>query len=164
MIAAMYAALTYAVSPIAYGEIQFRISEALTILPIFTPAAIPGLVVGCLIANIGSPMMAIDMIFGTLATLLAAISTYALRNVCIKGIPILAPLPPVIFNALIVGAEIACFTPEGLFELSTFKFAVFLPLALSVGFGELVVCYALGLPLAVVIKKTNLFKLKEPKN
>ncbi len=164
MIAAMYAALTYAVAPIAYGEVQFRISEALTILPIFTPAAIPGLIVGCLIANIGSPMMVIDMIFGTLATVLAAFSTRALRNVCIKGVPFLAPLPPIIFNALIVGAEITCFTPEGIFDFSSFKIAVFIPLALSVGLGELVVCYGLGLPLSVVIKKTNLFKLSEPKN
>ena len=151
MIAAMYAALTYAVSPIAYGEVQFRISEALTILPVFTPAAIPGLIVGCLIANIGSPYMVADMIFGTLATVLAAFSTRALRNVCVKGIPVLAPLPPVIFNALIVGAEISFFMPEG------FEFAAFFAAALSVGLGELVVCYGLGIPLIIVLKKTKLF-------
>ena len=104
VIAALYAVLTYAAAAVnlAYGPFQFRFSEALTVLPAFTPAAIPGLAVGCLLSNLASPLGIVDWVFGTLATLLAACCTYMLRNVKWKEIPILAPLPPVIFNALII--------------------------------------------------------------
>ena len=80
LIAAMYAALTVAVTPIAYGPVQFRISEVLTILPVFTPAAIPGLTVGCFVANLfglmsgANPAGAWDLLLGPLATLLAALA------------------------------------------------------------------------------------------
>ena len=106
MIAAIYTVLTLlaATMNLAYGPVQFRFSEALTILPMFTPAAVPGLTIGCLLSNIFSGYGAADMIFGTLATLLAAISTRMLRTVRIKDIPWLAPLPPVLFNAVIIGA------------------------------------------------------------
>ena len=109
VIAALYAVLTYAAAAVnlAYGPFQFRFSEALTVLPAFTPAAIPGLAVGCLLSNLASPLGIVDWVFGTLATLLAACCTYMLRNVKWKEIPILAPLPPVIFNALIVGFEVS---------------------------------------------------------
>ena len=108
MIAAIYAAATYlsAVFGIAYGNIQFRLSEALTILSVFTPAAVPGLTVGCILGNITSPMGIWDILFGSAATLLAAVSARALRKTTIKGFPFLSLLMPVIFNALIVGAEI----------------------------------------------------------
>lgn len=153
VIAAIYALLTIFLSPISYGSVQFRISEALTILPIFTPAAIPGLTIGCFLANITSPLGVIDWIVGPCATLLAAICTYLVRKIRIKAVPWLAPLPPVIFNALIVGAELTIVysapTPE------TF-FALFLPMALSVGLGELVICYVLGLPISTVLVKMNI--------
>ena len=99
LIAAAYAGLTYLCSAfsLAYGPIQLRISEVLTLLPIFTPAAIPGVTIGCFIANIGS-FNALDMIFGTAATLIAAILTYYLRNIRFKGLPFLAMLPPVIIR------------------------------------------------------------------
>ena len=75
MIAALYAVLTYAAAAVnlAYGAVQFRFSETLTVLPVFTPAAIPGLAVGCFLANLGSPLGLVDWIFGTGATLLAAV-------------------------------------------------------------------------------------------
>lgn len=152
IIAAIYALLTMFLSPISYGSVQFRVSEALTILPVFTPAAIPGLTIGCFLANITSPLGVIDWIVGPSATLLAAICTYLVRKVRFKSAPWLAPLPPVIFNALIVGAELTIVyespTPE------TF-FALFLPMALSVGLGELVVCYVLGLPISTALVKLN---------
>lgn len=150
MIAAIYTILTLlaAFANLAYGPIQFRFSEALTILPIFTPAAVPGLAIGCLVSNIWSGYGAADMIFGTLATLLAAIGTRMLRNIRIKGIPVLAPLPPVIFNAVIIGLEIAVLSSNGGFSAAGFWSA-----ALSVGAGEFVVCYALGLPLAAALQK-----------
>lgn len=149
LIAAMYAALTYVAVALgwAYGPIQFRFSEALTILPVFTPAAIPGLTIGCLLGNITS-IYPLDIICGTAATLLASIATYYLRNVKVKGVPILAPLPPVLFNAVIVGAEIAFSASEG------FSFPIFLISALQVGAGELAVCYVLGLPLYFAIEKS----------
>ena len=149
MIAAIYAALTYAASLVglAYGNIQFRFSEALTILPVFTPAAIPGLAVGCFLGNLGSPYGIVDIVCGTLATFLASILTRKLRKIKIKNVPWLAPLPPVIMNALIVGAEIAIFMPKG------FSWVGFLISALQVGAGELVICYGLGIPLYLILQK-----------
>ena len=112
LIAAVYAALTYAVAPLSFGATQFRISEALTILPVFTPAAIPGLAIGCVIANIGSPFGPIDIVLGTLATLLAALMTRLTRNIRFKNIPLLSLIFPTLFNGIIIGAEIMMFTPE----------------------------------------------------
>ena len=158
VIAAMYAVLTYAAAAmnLAFGPVQFRFSEALTVLPVFTPAAIPGHAVGCLIANLASPLGIVDWIFGTLATLCATLCTYAVRNVRIKKLPILAPLPPVLFNALFVGLEIACLSESGAFSFMNASLSGFLYGALSVGIGELVVCYALGLPLLAVVQRTDL--------
>lgn len=155
MIASIYAAATYlsAAFAIAYGPIQFRFSEALTILSVFTPAAVPGLTVGCIIGNITSPFGAWDIIFGSLATLLAALSARALRNIKFKGFPFLSLLMPVIFNALIVGAEITLLMPS-----QEAGFSAFLIAALEVGTGELAVCLAGGIPLFYAVKKTKLFK------
>ncbi|TQI67947.1 QueT transporter family protein [Clostridium sp. KNHs216] len=151
MIGAIYMVLTLlaALANLAYGPVQFRFSEALTILPVFTPAAVPGLAVGCLLSNIWSGYGAADMVFGTLATLLAAVCTRMVRNIRIKNIPFLAPLPPVLFNAVIIGLEIAILSTEG------FSWAGFWAAALSVGAGELVICYGLGLPLAAALQKVG---------
>ncbi|MBO5230007.1 MAG: QueT transporter family protein [Clostridia bacterium] len=155
MIAAIYAAATYlsAVFGVAYGNLQFRFSEALSILSVFTPAAVPGLTIGCILGNISSPFGVWDIIFGSLATLLAAISARALRNVKIKGFPFLSLLMPVVFNALIIGAEITFLMPA-----QTPSLALFAVSALEVGAGELAVCLAGGIPLFYAIRKTNIFK------
>ncbi len=154
LIAAIYAAATYAISAIAYGPIQFRISEALTVFSVFTPAAVPGLTVGCILANISSPYGVWDIIFGSAATLLASLAARKLRKITFKGIPLLSILMPVIFNAFIVGAEITFFFPtEGGATLTAFAIS-----ALQVGFGELVVCLLGGIPLYAAISKTHLFK------
>lgn len=154
IIAAAYAALTVMIYPFSYGAVQFRFSEALTILPVFTPAAIPGLTIGCFIANITGPYSWIDAIFGTLATFFASLCTYYARNVKLKNIPLLSFLFPVVFNAVIIGLEINIFfLPQG----ESFTFVGFLISALWVGLGELVVCYLLGTPLYVAISKTKLF-------
>lgn len=97
VIAALYAALTLLLAPISYSGVQCRLSEAMTLLPMLLPQAIPGLFVGCLIANLYTGMIT-DIIFGSLATLLAAIGTYLLRKK-----PILAAACPVLANAVIVG-------------------------------------------------------------
>ncbi|MDD4699933.1 MAG: QueT transporter family protein, partial [Oscillospiraceae bacterium] len=113
LIAAIYAALTYAAAGlgIAYGPIQFRLSEALTILAVFTPAAIPGLTIGCFLGNLGSPYGIIDILCGTAATFIASVATYYIAKKAHKLVPILAPLPPVIANAVIIGLEITLFLP-----------------------------------------------------
>lgn len=157
MIAALYAVLTYAAAAVnlAYGAVQFRFSEALTVLPVFTPAAIPGLAVGCFLANLGSPLGLVDWIFGTGATLLAAVGTWMARRIQIKGVPVLAPLPPVVANVVLVGFELSCLSSAGTFALGNFTWAAFGASALSVGIGELVICYALGLPLLLALRKTG---------
>jgi uncharacterized membrane protein len=155
IIAAIYAALTYfgAFFGLSYMAIQLRFSEVLTILPIFTPAAIPGLTIGCFIANIGSFNM-LDMVFGTIATLLAALLTRLFKDIKFKGLPLLALFPPVIVNALIIGLEIAIFLlPKG---LSLYGFLIS---ALQVGTGQLIVCYALGIPFYLTIDNTKMSKL-----
>ena len=152
VIAALYAALTLVAAAFAFTAEQFRFSEALTILPVFTPAAIPGLTLGCFLANLGSPYP-LDMIFGTAASLLSAICTYLLRNVRFKNIPWLAPLPPVLFNAVAVGLMITISAGEG------FMWPVaFLSNALMVGISQFIVCYGLGLPFFLLIEKTGIKK------
>ncbi len=152
LIAGIYVAVTYAASPISYGSVQFRISEALTVLPVLTPAAIPGLAIGCLISNLGSPLGLVDIICGTLATLLAAVCTRMTRKVLFKKLPLLSLVFPVLFNGLIIGAEIAFFLPEG------FSWLAFLTSGASVALGEAGVCYILGLPLYTGLNKTGVFK------
>ena len=102
IIAALYAALTMALPVLSYGAWQCRLSEALTLLPLVLPQAVPGLFVGCLVANLLSPVGVWDVVFGSLATLLAAVGTYALRDR-----PLLAAACPVVSNGLIVGAMLA---------------------------------------------------------
>lgn len=144
IIAGIYAGLTLLLPIPSYLGVQFRVAEAMTVLPFLFPAAIPGLTVGCFLANLlGSPMV-VDWLFGTAATLLAALWTSRLHN------RYLAPLPPVICNAVIVGAEIAWFFPtEGMTFWAAYGFN-----ALTVGLGELAACYLLGLPLLIWAERT----------
>lgn len=104
LIAAVYIAVTFALAPISYGMVQVRLSEALTVLPIIMPEAIPALYIGCLLANILGGMGPWDIFLGSFITLLAALATYALRRSW------LAYLPPVLFNAFGVGAYMASLT------------------------------------------------------
>lgn len=137
LIAAIYATVTLLAPIPQYMGVQFRVAEALTVLPFLFAEAIPGLAVGCFLANLlGSPLM-LDWVFGTLATLLAALWTRRMPN------PYLAALPPVICNAVIVGAEIAWFcVQEGDAFLPAYAINAF-----TVGLGEAVACYVLGIPL-----------------
>ncbi len=160
VIAALYAVLTilqnFLLPGTASMAIQFRVSEVLTILAVFTRAAIPGLTVGCLIANISSiPSLGpVDLIFGTLASFVAAVLMYALRNVRFFKLPILSALMPALVNGIIVGFEIDFFFINNLsFDLRDFLFQ-----GGCVALGELGVLFLLGLPLAVLIEKTGLNK------
>lgn len=158
LVAAMYVALTLAQETIFPGSasmaVQFRLSEALTVLCLFTPAAVPGLTVGCLIANtVTLGVIPTDMIFGSLASFLAACFMYRLRNVKIKSLPILSLLMPALFNGVIIGMQIEIFYIEG-----SFKFLSFITQAGLVAFGEAVVCLSLGLLLFKTIKNKKLEK------
>lgn len=112
LIAAVYTALTLLVQPLSFGAVQFRLSEMLTILPVYTPAAMPGLTVGCFLSNLiglsmgANPAGAWDLLVGTAATGVAAWISYGCRRRRLKGLPILSTLPPVAVNALVVGAEL----------------------------------------------------------
>lgn len=147
-IGAVYAALTILLAPISYGPLQIRISEALTILPFFSPYSIVGLFIGCIIANIFGGNGIMDIVFGSLATLIAAIITYYIGKMKFKLKAYLAPLPAVIINAIVVGAVL--YYTQNIPLVATM---------LWVGLGELIACYVLGIPLLMVIDKNH--KVKE---
>ncbi len=139
MIAAIYVALTYVFAPISFSEIQVRIAEALTILPVFTPAAVPGLFIGCLIGNTIGGAVLPDIIFGSLATLIGAFFTRMLRN----RSPFLAPIPPILSNTLIVPFVLR------------FAYGIDLPIPLmmlTVCLGEVISCGVLGLILYYALR------------
>ena len=160
VIAAMYAALTYAQGFLLPGTttaaVQFRASEALNVLALFTPAAIPGLTLGCVISNLYSigQGLPLDMIFGSLATLGATICIRLLRNAKFGNYPFFAFLMPAIFNGVIVGWEIEVFFIEGEFHLSSF-----LVQGSCVALGELAVMFTLGTALYYAIHKQGLKKI-----
>ena len=112
VIAALYVALTMAIQPLSFGAIQFRLSEVLTILPVCFPSAVPGLMVGCFLANLlglasgANPAGAWDLLIGTVATGSAAVLTRLLREVRVKRFPVWATVPPVIINGVLVGGEL----------------------------------------------------------
>lgn len=161
MIAAIYVVLTIVFIPISFSEIQVRIAEALTILPLFTPAAIPGLFVGCLLGNIlgGAPLP--DIIFGSLATLIGAIGTYMLRPLVIHGSdrnpekkegfrPLLGAVPPIVSNTILIPFVLR------------YAYGLQLPIPLmmlTVGLGEVISCGWLGFLLYKVLRgrAENLF-------
>ncbi|MBQ2311897.1 MAG: QueT transporter family protein [Firmicutes bacterium] len=147
IIAAVYVVLCIIFQPISYGPIQFRIAEALTIMPLFTPAAIPGLFVGCILANIIGQGVIMDVVFGSLATLIGAVLGYLLR-----GNRWLVPIPAVVANALIIPFVLRY--GYGLTEI---------PIALEMVYilaGEVVGCYILGELLAAILMphRKRLFK------
>ncbi len=141
IIAAVYVVLTVTLSAfnLASGGVQIRISEALTVLPFFTPAAIPGLSVGCLLSNIITGCLPWDIVFGSLATLIGAIGTYLLRKV-----RWLAPVPPILSNTLII--------PFVLQYVYGIEGSVWLFMA-GVGIGEVISCGIFGMLLLHVLKK-----------
>lgn len=144
MIAALYVLLTYlsSVLGLSSGAVQLRFSEALCILPLFTPAAVPGLFLGCLLSNLLTTAIVWDILFGSLATLLGALGTYALRHRSVY----LAPIPPILANTLIVPAIICAM--EGQWSL-----ALYLSFGATVFLGELISCFVFGLLLHRTCKR-----------
>ena len=141
VIAALYVVLTYVFSAFASGVIQVRVSEALTILPAFTPAAIPGLVIGCLLSNTLTGCVLLDIIFGSVATLIGALGSYALRRHTW-----LVPIPPIVSNMIIVPFVLRF--AYGATDAFPFMIA-------TVGAGEIISCYLLGMILYGALKKMN---------
>ena len=142
IIAAIYVALTFALKPISFGEIQLRVAEMLVILPVFTPAAIPGLFIGCLLGNLLGGAMIPDVIFGSLATLAGAALTYTLRD---KKL-FVATIPPIVLNALIVPF------------ILKYAYSVPLPIyvmMLTVGAGEIISAGVLGTAFGKVLKRNE---------
>ena len=159
VIAALYAALTILQNTLLPGTasmaVQFRVAEVLTILAVFTPAAIPGLTIGCVIANISSLSVLgpYDLIFGPIASLLAAGMMYLLRSKRLFKLPVASALMPALANGIIVGFEIEFFFVEGGFHFGDFLFQ-----GGCVALGELGVLFVLGLPLARLIEKQGFDK------
>ena len=142
VIAALYVVLVVIFNYISFGPIQFRVPEALTILPYFTPAAIPGLFIGCILANVIGGAVIWDIIFGSIATLIGAVFTYLLR----KKSKFLAPLPPVLANTIIVPWVLKY--AYGAEEMVWF-------MAVTVGIGEILACYVLGMILLFALNKVR---------
>ncbi|MBQ1966264.1 MAG: QueT transporter family protein [Clostridia bacterium] len=148
LIAALYVVFTWVLGSFGYGPIQFRISECMTVLPYCFPVATAGLTVGCFLANLMSTVGPLDLILGTLATLVGCLGTQLCRK---KKLWWLAPLPPVIANAILIGIMLTAYS-----ETKTVSY--FLTMAAQVGLSELLCCYGLGLPLLLVVRhflKTN---------
>ncbi len=140
LVAGAYAAVTLALAPISYGPVQVRVAEAFTVLPFVSLPAVPGLFLGCLVANVLGGFGLADIVFGSLATLIAALLTHAVRR---TGLPEqLAPLPPVLVNALIVPAYLSV-----LFEVPYWATAG------QVLLGQTIACYALGYPLLILVRR-----------
>ena len=141
LIAAIYTALCMILHPISFGfaGIELRVSEALTLLPVITPAAVPGLFIGCLLSNLLGGATMLDVVFGSMTTLVAALITRLWRKR-----PALAELPPVLLNAVVIGA------------LLRYAYGVAMPLwlcMLSIGLGQLAACYGIGLPLMRMMRR-----------
>ena len=141
LIAAVYTALCMILHPISFGfgGVELRVSEALSLLPMMTPAAVPGLFVGCLLSNLLGGATMLDVVFGSLTTLAAAVLTRKWRSR-----PLLAALPPVLMNAVVIGA------------LLRYAYGVAMPLGLclaSIGRGQAAACYAIGLPLMKLFRR-----------
>ena len=141
MIAAIYIVLVEMFKPISYGIMQVRVAEVLTILPYFTPAAIPGLTIGVLVSNALGPNGILDTVFGTMATLIAAYFTYRVHR------KILVPLPPVLVNAVIVGVMLYYMF------LGTSNEAALHIIMAWVALGQIIVCYGLGYPLILILNR-----------
>ena len=141
IIAALYVVLTLIANALGLANyaIQVRFSEALTILPYFTPAAIPGLFVGCILSNLLTGCIPLDILFGSLATLLGAIFTYKMRKW-----KFLTPLPPILFNMLFIPPVLAYVYN---FEGTLYYFAI------TVGIGEIISCGVLGIMLLLLLEK-----------
>lgn len=156
LIGAAYLTLCAALPMLSFGQIQVRFAEVFTLLPLFTPAGIWGVTIGCALSNIyglalGTNIIGIwDIFFGSAATFLAALLTYRFRHVEWRGLPVLSALFPVLLNGLVVGAELTAVMSPG-FDLRIFALNFS-----SVAFGEFIACVVIGLPLVRYLRQSGL--------
>ena len=156
IVGALYAALTIGMFFISFGPLQFRIAEALTVLPFFFPFSVWGLFVGCIVANLFSPYGWIDVVGGSLASLIAGLCTMRIgmtmrrESLAVKAF---GCAPPVVFNAVVIGAIIGWAQTGG----GSAFLPAFIVSGLQVGLGQLVVLYVLGLPLMHMLPKMPFF-------
>lgn len=136
MVGSLYCVLVLVFAPLSYGPVQIRIAESLTLLPYLWIEAIPGLFVGCVLANLIGGFGILDVVFGSIATLIAAILTRKMPNV------FMAAVPPVLVNMIVVGVYLAF-----LLDLP------FLSTSLYIGFGQALACFGLGIPMVWLIRK-----------
>ena len=146
VIAGIYTALTLIGAPLASGVWQLRISEMLTILPVLTPAAVPGLAIGCILSNLIMGASIIDVVFGSLASLIGAVFTYLLRNIALekKHMGFIASIPPILANTIII--------PIVLYFTINTEFSIYF-MMLTVAVGEIASCGVLGTLLLGILKK-----------
>jgi uncharacterized membrane protein len=144
LIAAIYVTINIIFAPISYGPVQIRMAEILTVLPFIDPAAIGGLFLGCILSNLWGGLGIVDVIGGSFCTLLAALLTYKMKK------PFLAPLPPVIVNALGVS----------LYLHLLFKLPYWLTV-LYVGLGQMIACYLFGYPLLLVFLRRRIWLYRD---
>jgi len=163
-IAAVYVVLTLPFAQVAFGPLQFRLAESMSILPILTPAAIPGLTIGCFLSNLLNPqnLGPIDIVFGTIATLLSAVCTRYLYRILhkIKEVPrdLASLLPPIVFNALIVGTYLTFLLTDGPVLMTM--------IVINVGWialSETLVVYVIGYPILLILRKSGVGRIWERK-
>lgn len=162
VIAALYVVMTLPFAQFAFGPIQFRLAESMSFLPMIIPAAIPGLTIGCFLANLLNPgnLGPIDIIFGSLATLISALLTRLIykrslmKNLSLKSL--IALIPPVLVNAIVVGTYLTfLLTNEEIFLTMILMNIVY------VGLSQIVVVYIIGYPLMLLLRKTKVLKTEQ---
>ena len=151
VIAALYVVLCQIFAPISFRDVQVRIAEGLTILPFFTPAAVPGLFVGCIIGNLLGGAIPLDVVFGSIATLIGAVGTWAIGNMIRKKdlsnpFRFLLPVPPIVVNAIIV--------PLILYYGYGIPVPIWIQM-LTVGLGEVISCGVIGMTLLLALEKAG---------
>lgn len=162
LIAALYTVLSLAVAPLSYGNWQFRISEALTLLALAGYDEIYALTLGCFLSNLIGVLMGangigiMDIVFGTTATFVAGVLTHRFRNITIKGWPLLSALMPVIINGIIIGLELAI-TLAGNSDSMLWMWLIY---GLEVAVGELGTVVLIGLPLWKFLLEGRLFNVE----
>ena len=154
LLAALYTVASLAIPAASFGMMQLRLGEIFTLFAAATPLAIPALTLGCFLTNLIGLFLGLtfppDLLFGTLATFLAAVCSYLLRRVRFRNVPFLIWLPPVFFNGLLVGLELTLFAlPAG----EKASFSLFLVTAFYVALGELLVCLLAGMPFYLLAEK-----------
>lgn len=155
MIAALYTAISLALAMASYGVTQIRVAECLTLLPVLSPLGIYGVTVGCLLTNIlGVALglnMPVDILFGTLATAIAAVLSWNMRRLRIRRLAIPSAIPPILVNGLVIGLELTWLS-------GSFQWDVFWTCAVSVTVGQIIPCLVLGVLLIWVLEKKGLDK------